>query len=65
LIEVHFPPGLLDELAGIEPRHSTALFEFHKGCWQAEGKRLDEVRPEEAMLSNRQFEPVTPHERPH
>src|SRR5437868_1813561 len=26
-------------------RHSTALFEYRKGKWLAEGKRLDEIRP--------------------
>ncbi len=44
-------------------RHSTALFEFRKGKWHAEGKRLDEIRPDEAFIRNHLFEPVPLHER--
>ena len=44
-------------------RHSTALFEFRKGRWHAEGKRLDEIRPDEAFIRNHLFEPVDLHER--
>ena len=40
------------------PRHATALFEFRKGRWHAEGKRLDEIRPDEAVGRNQRFEPV-------
>lgn len=39
-------------------RHSTALFEYRKGRWHAEGKRLDEIRPDEAFIRNQRFEPV-------
>jgi hypothetical protein len=44
-------------------RHSTALFEYRKGKWIAEGKRLDEIRPDEAFIRNHLFEPVDLHER--
>ena len=40
------------------PRHATALFEFRKGRWHVEGKRLDEVRPDEAVGRNQRFEAV-------
>ena len=37
------------------PRHATALFEFRKGRWHVEGKRLDEVRPDEAIGRNQRL----------
>ena len=40
------------------PRHATALFEFRKGRWHADGKRLDEIRPDEAFIGNHRFEPL-------
>ena len=46
------------------PRHATALFEYRKGRWHAEAKRLDEIRPDEAFIRNQRFEPVVlPHRR--
>jgi hypothetical protein len=66
LIGVHFDePAALgyDEFGEARPRQSTALFEFRKGRWHAEGKRLDEVRPDEAVLRGQRFEPVVPHPR--
>ena len=48
------------------PRHATALFEFRKGHWHVEGKRLDEIRPDEAIGHNQRFEAVVvsqPHPR--
>ena len=47
------------------PRHATALFEYTKGKWCAEGKRLDEIRPDEAFIRNQRIEPIaaTPHRR--
>jgi hypothetical protein len=45
-------------------RHATALFEFRKGRWMAEGKHVDALRPDEALLRHRRYEPVTPRERP-
>jgi hypothetical protein len=65
MIGVHFddPMSPFDDLGDPKPRHSTALFEFRKGRWFAEGKRLDEVRPDEAVLRGHRFEPVIPHPR--
>jgi hypothetical protein len=66
MIGVHFddPSSPFDDYGGEpKPRHATALFEFRKGRWYAEGKRLDEVRPDEAVLRGQRFEPVVPHPR--
>lgn len=38
--------------------HATAVFEYRKGRWHADGKRLNEIRPDEAVGRNRRFEPV-------
>lgn len=56
LVAVHFEPQLHDPSP--YPRHATALFEFRKGRWHAEGRRLDEIRPDEAFLRLRRFERV-------
>ena len=56
LVCVHFEPAPFELLQ--MPKHATALFEFRKGRWQAEGKRLDEVRPDEAIGRNQRFEAV-------
>src|SRR3954447_20414522 len=64
LVGVHFEPGPFDLLQG--PRHATALFEFHKGHWHVEGKRLDEMRPDEAVGRDQRYEAVAvspPHPR--
>ncbi len=58
MIGVHFDEPGFDDLGDLRSRHSTALFEFRKGRWFAEGKRLDEVRPDEAVFHNQRFEPV-------
>ena len=63
LIGVHFNSSLFDELSDTNSRHSTAFFEFRKGRWFAEGKRLDEIRPDEAVRRNQRFEPVVMHPR--
>ena len=39
-------------------RLATAVFEYRKGRWNAEGKRLDEIRPDQAVGRNRRYEPV-------
>jgi len=44
-------------------RHATALFEYRKGRWVADGKHVDALRPGEALLRHRRYEPVTPPER--
>jgi hypothetical protein len=63
LIGVHFDAAPFDDLAEATPRHATALFEFRKGRWCAEGKRLDEIRPDEAVRRNQRFERVVTHHR--
>lgn len=63
MIGVHFDTNPFDDLPEASPRHSTALFEFRKGRWFAEGKRLDELRPDEAVRRNQRFEPVVLHPR--
>jgi hypothetical protein len=63
MIGVHFDTNPFDDLAETAPRHSTALFEYRKGRWCAEGKRLDEIRPDEAVRRNQRFEPVIMHPR--
>jgi hypothetical protein len=64
LIGVHFDSDPFDDPLGARPRHATALFEFRKGRWVAEGKLLDELRPAEAVLRYQRFEPVVLHLRP-
>ncbi len=64
LVCVHFDPDPFD--LPRETRHATALFEFRKGQWFGEGKRLDEMRPDQAVGRNQQFEAVVvtpPHTR--
>jgi len=56
LVCVHFEPEPFELSAA--PRHATVLFEFRKGRWRAEGKRLDEIRPQEAIGRNQRFEAV-------
>jgi len=61
MIGVHFDPSPFDDDSDSEPRNATALFEFRKGRWHAEGKRLEEIRPDEAVLTSPRFEVVLPH----
>jgi hypothetical protein len=56
LVCVHFDPGPFELLHG--ERHATALFEFRKGRWCVDGKRIDEMRPDEAVSRNQRFEAV-------
>jgi hypothetical protein len=63
LIGVHFDTYLFDDLPDPGTHHATALFEFRGGRWYAEGKRLDEIRPDEVVRRNRRFEPVLMHPR--
>jgi hypothetical protein len=46
-----------------DSEHATALFEYRKGRWSADGKRLDATRPDQAFLRHARFEPVTPPQR--
>ena len=63
LIAIHFDSSPFDDDQDSDPRHATALFEFRKGRWHAEGKWLDAIRPDEAVLRNQRFEPVETHDR--
>jgi hypothetical protein len=56
LVCVHFEPEPF-ELPSTTT-YVTVLFEFRKGHWCAEGKRLDEMRPDEAIGRNRRYEAV-------
>jgi hypothetical protein len=61
LVGVHFEPSSSNPFGDTsdEPPHlATALFEFRQGRWHAEGKWLDEIRPDEAFLRHQRFEPV-------
>jgi hypothetical protein len=60
LIGVEFDADPFDDSA---IRHATALFEYRKGHWIADGKRVDALRPDEALLRHRRYEPVTPPDR--
>ena len=64
LVCVQFEPAPFDLLQ--IPKHATALFEFRRGRWHVEGKRLDEIRPDQAVGRNQRYEAVTittPHPR--
>ena len=61
LIGVHFDRTGHEEFSDTAPRQATALFEFRKKHWRAEGKWLDETRPAEALLRNHRFEMVIAH----
>lgn len=61
LIGVEFDPSPFSD--DPSARHATALFEYRKGRWLADGQRVDSLRPDEALLRHRRYEPVTPPER--
>ena len=61
LIGVHFDAVPLFDPPDQPPRLATALFEFRKGTWITEGKRLDQTLPDEAVLRHRRLVPVVPH----
>jgi hypothetical protein len=60
LIGVHFEPNPLEDPSH---RHATVVFEYHRGRWRTDGRRLDEVRPQDAFLRSGRFEPVSLPER--
>jgi hypothetical protein len=63
LIGVHFNPPFDDsQTHESSPHHATALFEFRGGHWHAEGKRLNEIDPAEAVLRHQRFEAVVLHQ---
>lgn len=53
LVCVHFQVGPFDH-----GRVATAVFEYRKRRWCADGKRLDEIRPDQVVGRNRPYEPV-------
>lgn len=57
LVGVDFEPSGFDIAS---PHHATAIFEFRHGRWHAEGVRLDDVQPQEAVRQLLRFEPVSP-----
>lgn len=58
LVAVHFEFDALFDLPDHPPRHATVVFEYARGQWRTDGRRLDEIRPSEAFLRHRQFVPV-------
>jgi hypothetical protein len=64
LVEIHFDPDPDDEGPDTITRHATALFEYRRGRWTADGKRLDATRPVDAMVRHGRFEPIEPHRGP-
>jgi hypothetical protein len=63
LVEIHFETDSFDTSLESVADHATALFEYRKGRWFADGKRLDATRPDEAFLHHDRFEPVSPPQR--
>jgi hypothetical protein len=63
LVEIHFEPDPFDPNPDPLANHATALFEYRRGRWFADGKRLDATRPDEAFLRPGRFEPVAPPQR--
>jgi hypothetical protein len=60
LVEVHFDPDRYELDPDVCRRHATVVFEYTRGQWRADGKRLDELRPHEAFLRNFRYERVSP-----
>jgi hypothetical protein len=60
LVGVHFDADPITSFPDEPPRQATALFEFRKGRWNADGRHIDEIRPDEAFLRHREFEPIVP-----
>jgi hypothetical protein len=58
LVEVHFDADPYDDPVEPHARHATALFEYRKGRWFADGTRLEATRPGDAFVTNGRFEPV-------
>jgi hypothetical protein len=58
LVEIHFEFDPFDNSGDPLGNHATALFEYRKGRWFADGKRIDATRPDEAFQRLGRFEPV-------
>jgi len=55
LAAVKFPdPPFTDS----PPHHASAVFEYRRGRWTTQGDWIDELRPNEAVLAARRFEPI-------
>jgi hypothetical protein len=63
LVEIHFEPDVFETNSLPMVNHATALFEYRRGRWFADGKRLDATRPDEAFLRLGRYEPVAPPQR--
>ncbi len=64
MVGVSFDSESFGDFPDCPVRHATAIFEYRKNAWVAEGKRLDEIRPDEAFIRNQRFEPLgLPHRR--
>jgi hypothetical protein len=58
LVEIEFATEPYDDVPETAVGHATALFEYRKGRWFADGKRLDATRPDEAFRAAGRFQPV-------
>ena len=58
LIGVHLDDHSREGSRRRSPHYSTAVFEYRKGRWFADGKRIEQVRPDETVLRHHGFEPV-------
>ncbi|QDV35415.1 hypothetical protein [Tautonia plasticadhaerens] len=55
LVAVRFAPPPFTDLP---PPFATALFEYVDGRWTTDGQWFDDMRPDEAIVSQRRLEPV-------
>ncbi len=60
LVEVHFDGNACKRELDAAKQHATIVFEYVRGQWRTDGRRLDELRPQEALRRNFRYEPVTP-----
>lgn len=60
LVEVHFDPDRDEIVPDTSRHHATVVFEYVRGQWRTDGRRLDELSPHEAFLRNFRYEPVPP-----
>ena len=63
LVEIHFETDPFDTSPEPIAGHATALFEYRKGRWFADGKRLDATRPDEVLQRPGRFQPLGPPQR--
>ena len=58
LVEVQFPGEVMDLDAASSAGHATAIFEYRRGRWVAEGVRLQATRPADVFHQPGRFEPL-------